>query len=294
MFDKKRTLAGAIFLYVLGIAVVVLFFFQSFKDTAAMIIYWVMPAMCFGAAAFLTVMYVKIKKREAAENPANREKIYEAAVRKYNSGDVSGIEIKLTEQGDFVFVGKFDLGELGTVGFDKIRISVDVDALKHIYGDGLTDDKALKLVTDTINGFRDKIKKHSHALKNHFLAGMIEETNMSGTGFWENYRLREDEYDDEKCSELFDAWYEKVFEGYRSSSDGKSICDERSVDIEAELKKNFPFFDCEKLLASIELEHLTFSSGSVSIQLSDATNEVFCGAYDEFDTELTPYDWHNF
>ena len=61
-----------------------------------------------------------------------------------------------------------------------------------------------------------------------------------------------------------------------------------------EIKNKQNFF--EKFVSKINIDFVTFNidTMSVSIQLSDETKEIFEGAYEEFDENLIPQDWHNF
>lgn len=295
MFDKVRSLAGATFLYALGVTFIVLFFFASFKDTAAAALYWVIVAMCFGGGAFLTVQYVKAAKRDPNQNTAKkRQKQFDKLTLEYNKTPASEIDVKQTDYGDFIFVGSFDLGEPGALDYRKVHVDVTADELKERYGTSFDGAAAQKYVYELVTSFQAELKKYSRNLKNYFLSNMIREADMSGSGFWDSYRLNADEYDDDKCTEIFEAWHEKVFAKHFDGAQDISLRDDPPIDIESELKAHFPFFDYDRFIGGIVLDDLHISADSIAIQLSDELGEVFCGAYDEFDRDLTPSDWHNF
>ena len=78
---------------------------------------------------------------------------------------------------------------------------------------------------------------------------------------------------------------------YRLPNDGSM---EKS-DVEKLAKEIFPMFDFDGLIASVHPEEIVFTGSRISVQFSDGWGySFFSGAYEEFDENLTPTDWHNF
>ena len=49
-------------------------------------------------------------------------------------------------------------------------------------------------------------------------------------------------------------------------------------------------------MKTIKIEYVYFeiTDKEMSVQLSDEKECAFCGAYELFDANMTPHDWHNF
>jgi len=76
-----------------------------------------------------------------------------------------------------------------------------------------------------------------------------------------------------------------LFQEYENTPNDGSI--EKS-DVLGILSKEFYLFDFDKLFKNIKPEYISFSFGSLSIQLSDNKHVFFNSAYEEFNQKLVP------
>ena len=307
MFDKKRSLVWAIVLYVLGLGLLIpnIIFSYSAWHAGATALTAVSGLLLLGAV-FLTVVSVRLYKKDrmvvapskTIENEImEKYKRIESLTLKYNQGNLTGIDIKTSEQGDFIFVGNIDLGEMGTVKGDKVFIDLDMDELRQNNENELSAEEARQTAIKLVSEFQNKLATYSHNLKNYFLLNMLIYTcDATDSEFWLYYRKCKDKYSDEQCQEIFDNVTENEIDLYDlvDKHSEKGLMSEFEVDIEKFIKDKFEFFDYEAFWQGIEFECVYFKKDTVSIQFSDNTCNLFCGAYEEFDEQLHPLDYHNF
>lgn len=216
--------------------------------------------------------------------------------KKLNKDNPDGIDIKLLEDNYFIFVGKFSLGELGVCSGAKIRIYYDGEDIER---QDLSRDEALKKVKDYILERQEAINNNVSYLKNYFLTMLIETYMENENPFWEKFMLAGYNYADYEEIGLDDVLTEKEqekIENALNKFDEVGITKKISFDAEKFIKTKFKWFDYDAFMKTIDIENVSFDivQKRMSIQLSDKNNAAFCGAYDEFDENMSPCDWHNF
>ncbi len=286
MFDKRKALTCAILFYVFAAFFAVLYIVLKVKLERNIIplIAVAVPMFLVGAVVMTIVFFKLNKRRTIGEMIAEKKKL---AV-KYNSGNPTGIAIETTKDGAPIFVGTFDLGELGTVKGENVDLHFETAILN---------EDAKEYARKTVELIQAKLVKYSHNLLNYFLLQALYEAYDACNEVWKHYRKCEDKYTDEQCLEIFDKIIENEFnlEAEQKAYDQKGLTAKFDIDIVRFIKEKFEFFDVDKLIESLTVEDLNIDgSGAFSIQISDKTNEIFCGAYEEFETDLTPQEWNNF
>ena len=169
-----------------------------------------------------------------------------------------------------------------------------------------------KALENFYNGIEAKANQFRKVLNDYFLFQLVENLIDTGYPFWEVKEALLPGYD-EVDEDIYDGdWTEQVsayseiywkithsnYEAYQAIP--KEYADMPlswiNIDIEALIRKNLPMFNLDGLIASIKPEGMYFSDdGCFSIQFSDSwAYEFYCSAYEQFDGNLKPMDWHNF
>ena len=161
-------------------------------------------------------------------------------------------------------------------------------------------DTIAKILENYINAQEAKIQKNIKQINDYFLYQLIEHITYIKYPFWEIDMAVLPEYKGKYSEEDFaEVYNEENFKKvnalqndfYRLPNDGSM---EKS-DVEKLAKEIFPMFDFDGLIASVHPEEIVFTGSRISVQFSDGWGySFFSGAYEEFDENLTPTDWHNF
>ncbi len=217
--------------------------------------------------------------------------------KKLNKDNPDGIDVKLLDDGYFIFVGKFNLGDLGWCQGDKIRIYFDGEDIERL---DLSNEQAIEKVKKFIYNMKSKIDSNKAYLKNYFLTMAIETYMESENPFWEDYMrkgFKTKDYEEIGMDEILTEKDQEKIEKALEKFDEFGITKKISFDAENFIRDKFKWFDIDAFLKSIKIESISFNminSETMTVQISDEHSTVFCGAYDEFDENMTPNDWHNF
>lgn len=227
------------------------------------------------------------------------------------------IQVKI-EDGKFLAKGTFDMGIAGVFenkefGQGNIEIEYEVEEfiedldsdycwmnqIKDVFKDVPRDDESMaKAMEDYINGKEALVQKNKKHFNGYFLHQLIMNFVDCGYPVWETegailpeYAEEEDfeyVYEDEEVSS---AIYTLDNEFFEKPIDGVA----QKTDVEALAKKLFPMFDFDGLIQSITPDIINFKGSWMQVQFSDGwDNEFYCSAYEEFDENMVPRDWHNF
>lgn len=278
MFSKKRTLFCAILFYVLSIGS----FVPTIIYPTTVTPFTILAPVALVAAIAMTVVYVRmIKKEKPILSNILRETVEKEKLSvQRNAKPHAGIDVQSVNN-HLIFVGAFDLGELGVVKGENVDLS---EALSE---QGGTD--AARAAVDKLQA---DIRNYGYPLKNYYLLLMLCEAEAAGIENWRRYR--KNKYSDEQCLQIFDSAMNDVdLEAEGAKYDEYGLAAENVTDIELFIKEKMPFFDIDTLMKSLRLESLSIDSDGFSLQLSDKTSEIFCGAYERFE-DWIPQDWHNF
>lgn len=172
--------------------------------------------------------------------------------------------------------------------------------------ENLDGDTAAAVLTDYYNNLEKRAKEQQEQLDNYFLFRLMENLNAVAFPFWENEDALLDGYEDlEEDDDVYDKVYTEELDDAVTEVDSLlcKIQDENEpeqmkdfrVDMKALFKKYLPMFNLEGLQKTIKNESTHFEGACVSVQFSDDWNcEYFCGAYEKFEPDFIPTDWHNF
>lgn len=237
----------------------------------------------YAVAYFYNKVMQKLTKQAEEQEKKDKQNRIKEETEKFFQESGSGVHVKRISNGNLLFAGEIDLGVLGKVQKEKVTVSC-ADKSK-------TDEE---LVSSVLK-LEKNIKENSKKVLDYFLLMMIFEYYQMGNEFWTEYLKGESwtkEQEDKVFSESFQDKIYNLLDAY--SDDG--LIDAKVFDTEKFLKQKVACFDLEKFISKINIDFVTFNidTTSVSIQLSDETKEIFEGAYEEFDEDLIPQDWHNF
>lgn len=214
-----------------------------------------------------------------------------AAAFKCSGVSARGISAKLSENGEIVFVGEFGIGELGVFKGENVELEI----VKTDLGEALSDEEACAKATEFLKAKQAEIAANGKSLCDYFLVMMLLEARESGNEFWQSYKSSGSRLSDEECVEIFDSFTENDIDidGILKKYDkyGLKTTDTNVYEL---ISEKLGFFDVNKLLKNMVLECMHISLTEISMQLSDKYNEIFVGAYENFDDRLVPQDWHNF
>lgn len=224
------------------------------------------------------------------------------------------------KDGEFLAKGTFSMGIAGTYenkeyGQGNIHIDLELEELlenwdkeyswreplKPVLADVPKDGNSIaKALEDYYNNKEKMVLENEKQINDYFLYQLVTNFVDCGTPFWETeqaileeYRGKysEEEYDEMYSDECYDA-VDALRDEYEGTPNDGSL---KKTDVEQVIRKYFPMFDLNGLLASIKSEYLHFNGAYLIVQFSDGWGrEFYCGAYEEFDENLSPTDWHNF
>lgn len=227
----------------------------------------------------------------------------------------------ICRDGKFLAKGTFSIGIAGTFenkdyGEGNIEIEYDLDntfkhmdsgyswmeplksVLENIPKDG---DSVAKALEDYYNSKELMIKKNVKQINDYFLYRLILDFADCAYPFWETDEAVLPEFRNKYSEEDFEAIYDNdelnnaiyaLFDDFDESPNDGSI---EKTDVESLARKLFPMFNFDGLIQSINPDGLNFSGGMMQVQFSDSWGyNFFCSAYEEFDENLAPHDWHNF
>lgn len=245
--------------------------------TLGIIVLWYVDAY------FYNKVMQELTKQAEEQEKKDKENRIKQETEKFFQESGSGVHVKRISNGNLLFAGEIDLGVLGKVQKEKVTVSC---------ADNSKTDEELVLAVLKLG---NNIKENSKKVLDYFLLMMIFEYYQMGNEFWMEYLKGEawkKEQEDKVFSESFQDKIYNLLDAY--SDDG--LIDAKVFDTEKFLKQKVACFDLEKFISKINISFITFNidTMSVSIQLSDETKEIFESAYEEFDENLVPQDWHNF
>ena len=177
-----------------------------------------------------------------------------------------------------------------------MRIRFDGEDIERL---DLSREEALAKVKDYLNYFNEKIVGNPDYLKNYFLTMLLETYVENENPFWEDFMLKGYKYSDYEEISIDDILTEKdqeKIENVLSKYDEFGVSKKISFDPEKFIKQKFKWFDFDAFMKTIKIEYVYFeiTDKEMSVQLSDEKECAFCGAYELFDANMTPHDWHNF
>lgn len=193
---------------------------------------------------------------------------------------------KIREKFDII-----DFGILGTISSDKFNVYFSLDDLNYELNCSFDEQQAVDYVISKLQWWQKTINEHKYFFANYFLHCMILFTAGTDSHFWEGYIIDENQYDDAKCSQIFDSIMTPEFEESLEIYTNKDT----KLYLGDLIKEEFAFFDFDKFMKGIKLEYITFAlRNELAIQLSDEKYSAFCGAYENFSENLEGLDYHNF
>ena len=250
-----------------------------------------------GMLTWYTKMVGVVAPQDYDKSLVKENMVVDEYSKKLNKDNPDGIDVKLLQDGYFVFVGKFSLGDLGYCQGDKIRIYFDGEDIERL---DLSNEKAIEKVKKFIFSIKEKINSNKSYLKNYFLTMALETYTENENPFWGKYMLNGYKFKDYENISMTDFLSQKdidKIEKALTQFDEYGITKKISFDAEKFFKDKFKWFDIDSYIKSIKIERVSFNminTETMTVQLSDAYDAVLCGAYDEFDEKLSPIDWHNF
>lgn len=227
------------------------------------------------------------------------------------------VSVKI-ENGKFLAKGNFDMGMAGVFenkefGQGNIEIEYEVEdfikdldsdyswmnGIKDIFKTVQKDEEALaKAMEDYLNNKEAWVQKNIKHFNDYFLYQLILNFVDCGYPFWETEDAILPEFAEKEefeyvyeDGEISSAIYALDEEFREKPIDGVA----QKTDVEALARKLFPMFNFDGLIASITPDILNFNGSWMQVQFSDGwDNEFYCSAYEEFDENMIPRDWHNF
>lgn len=327
MSNKISALLYAIFFYVFGLGFlvgIIIKYFPYWKEgifafTKGFILLIIIICIFLAIAIFNTVKFIILFKNEREdyaphkakqkEKPAwfrsnnnnfrteywlrkedRREKKLARLRTKYNKGNVTGIDIKVTDSGEFIFVGKFDMGELGVIDGEKVKIGFKTEELVLEFDNDPEPEEARQKVIQLISDYQNKLSTYSHNFKNVILLTMLDNARqITDCEFWLYYRKCADKYSDEQCHEIFDNVTDNEIDldGLTDNYYKNGLMTNFDVDVEKFVREKFEFFDYDRFLKGLEFEQIDFSIDTVSVQFSDENYNLFCCKTEEFDESMS-------
>lgn len=227
----------------------------------------------------------------------------------------------ICRDGKFLAKGTFDMGLAGfyeNKDFEDRAIQIEnsledmiqgldekdylwMNPLKPIFEKVPRDgDSLAKALENYINGKEALVQKNRKQVNDYFLYQLILNFVDCDYPFWENenailpeykhYREEDFEkiYEDDRLDVINDLWEE-----FDDAPNNGSV---QKTDVEALAKKLFPMFDFDGLIKSIEPCVIGFNGSWMAVEFSDGWGglDFYCSAYEVFDENLAPRDWHNF
>lgn len=227
----------------------------------------------------------------------------------------------ICRDGKFFVKGTFDMGLAGfyenkEFEDEAIQIENDLDdmiegldekdymwmnPLKPIFEKVPRDgDSFAKALEDYINEKEVMVQKNRKQLNDYFLYHLISNFLDCAYPFWENENAILPEYKhetEEDFEEIYnDEKLDVIDDLCKEFDDAPNDGSVKKTDVEALAKKLFPMFDFDGLIKSIEPGVLGFDGAWLAVEFSDGWGglDFYCSAYEKFDENLAPHDWHNF
>lgn len=196
-----------------------------------------------------------------------------------------------------------DLGVLNVFSKDRVDIMGEYSYVS----DDLSEDEFVENLSGLINNFNLKFAKYKDNFKNYILLHLLNDAYMTGSfgcGLVKDYLIDENNYSEEECNEICEKvinediikeldYYYKHGLTYNSNFNAEDF-----------IKENLTFFNYERFISSLTCEVVTISFNynkennklelTMSLQFSDKHISFYCSAYEVFDENLMPLDWHNF
>lgn len=255
--------------------IVCLIDYEDLVITYALVFIVVMTISICGVAT----LYRKQKEKQAQLKLAERTRRYREQEQKEQALEVL-VKPKLKA---------VKLGNLGVFSTEKDSLGFGYLLARALERHDEVDAQ-ISFVLETVEVWRKQIESHSQYIINYFMFNAIENTHDTDTGFWLDWNIDEKKYPNEKCLEIFHQKYDNIIKNEIS----EYLAKDTTKDIKELFQKHFPFFAYDEFTAGIMLENLSYDLDTFSIQISDKTSSVFCGAYEQFNSDLEGIDWHNF
>lgn len=212
---------------------------------------------------------------------------------------------------EFLIEGTFSMGISGIhedigfeYGFKELAQELEINNYEWIqplkpYFEGVekNGDAYAKALEKFINEKEEFVQKNIKQINDYFLYRLVDNFYACGYPFWEvkeailpefsDYDF-EDIYDDDGLNETIS----NLDKEYYNTPNDNSM---EKTDVEAFVRKQFPMFNWDKLIETIIPEGIYFDGAWMSVQFSDNWGyNLYCSAYEKFDENLKPTDWHNF
>lgn len=225
------------------------------------------------------------------------------------------------KDGEFLIKGTFSMGIAGVnenkeygdeciyfeSGFEELAEDLESDEYAWItplkpyfVGVPKDGDSYAKVLEKYINDKEAKIQENIKQINDYFIYRLIENFLACAYPFWETEEAVLPEFKDAdeeffealyKNEELCEAIYALDKEFYEMPNDGSMV----KTDVEALARKWFPMFNWDGLIQTIIPEGISFDGAWMSVGFSDSWGyNFYCSAYEKFDENMTPRDWHNF
>lgn len=224
------------------------------------------------------------------------------------------------KDGEFLVKGTFSFGiagtnenkEYGTEQIELLYMSLEdiIDAIDEdddFMYEGLLEplkqtnkdaDKIAEVLTNYYNEREAVIKKNEVQINNYFLIQLFSNIIDCAYPFWEIEQTIlpewKEKYTPEDYEKMLDEYADEITamanEYYESPNDGSM----EKTDVYKRLKEMFPMFDFQGLIATIKPEGVCFEGSNLCVQFSDDWGcDLYCAAYERFDEQLVPHEWHN-
>lgn len=225
----------------------------------------------------------------------------------------------ICKNGKFLVKGTFDFGMIGAFKneeFDEenIQISFGMDdliegmkedycwmnPLKKVFKDVPREPEAYaETLEKYINEREQFVKKNQKQIDDYFLYRLIENFVDCGYPFWETEQAilpkYKDKFTEEDYENIYDEHSDEIYELQNEFDDKPNDGSIEKTDVKSMIERIFPMFNLEGLIKSIKTDGMNFEGAYMEVQFSDGWgDEFYCSAYEEFDENLRPQDWHNF
>lgn len=212
------------------------------------------------------------------------------------------VEIKMVN-GEIKINGTFDFGYMGIYKESQLEIHCNLQKIRdwdiiksRLDTAKCSDEEIVSCLTKYYNEFEERIQRNIKQVNDNFLLRIITDMEACGLPFWEIEEITvKDALPPEPDEDVYEPHWDDISRLNEEYDDTPNDGTMEKTDVEAALKKFYPMFNWDKLIANVIPEYLGLSDGFVSFQCSDSFgNQILCGAYDDLDERLTFTDWHNF
>lgn len=192
---------------------------------------------------------------------------------------------------------------MGTYRKSQIKIHSDLEEIREwdiitskLDIENCSDDDIADCLTEYYNAFEKHIHQNMKQVNDNFLLKIITGMEAGGFPFWEIEEITvKDALPPQPYEEVYEPHWNTIAKLNKEYDDTPNDGTVEKTDVEATLKKLYPMFNWDKLIANIVPEYLGLKDDCVSFQCSDNFDaRILCGAYDNLDKQLTFKDWHNF